>query len=117
MSWVCEPLWVGATGACGHGCGLRLCNPGPTRTRDMGLTGITEVSQVINWLCVKQLCEQNCSFKTYRKIIDGDDAINAPFGHDNERWRLFRQRGCGSMASKLGVYATSHSILLRWHPF
>ena len=39
MSRVCEPMRVDATGACGCGCRLRVCNPGPTRTRDKGLMG------------------------------------------------------------------------------
>ena len=39
MSQVCEPVQVDATGACGCGCGLQVCNPGPTRTHDKGLTG------------------------------------------------------------------------------
>ena len=41
MSQVCEPVRVDATSACGCGCGLQVCNPGPTRTRDKGLTGST----------------------------------------------------------------------------
>ena len=39
MSRVCEPVRVGAAGACGCGYGLGVCNPGPTHTHDMGLTG------------------------------------------------------------------------------
>jgi hypothetical protein len=35
--------------------------------------------------------------------VDGDDAINAIFGRDNKRWRLFRQRGQCLMPSKLGI--------------
>ncbi|KIK00419.1 hypothetical protein K443DRAFT_100416 [Laccaria amethystina LaAM-08-1] len=34
MSRVCEPVWVGVTG--GGGCGLGICNPSLTRTRDTG---------------------------------------------------------------------------------
>ena len=36
MSWVYEPVRVGATGGSGCGCGLGICNPSPTRTRDTG---------------------------------------------------------------------------------
>ena len=36
MSRVCEPVRVGATGGGGCRCGLRIHNPSPTRTRDMG---------------------------------------------------------------------------------
>ena len=39
MSRVCEPVRVDAMGACGCRCRLRVCNPGPTHTRDKGLTG------------------------------------------------------------------------------
>ena len=41
MSWVYKPVWVGTTGACGHGHGLELCDPCLTHTRDAGLTGVT----------------------------------------------------------------------------
>ena len=43
MSRVYEPVRVGATGACGCGYGLELCNPCPTRTRDMGLTAARDL--------------------------------------------------------------------------
>jgi len=40
MSWVYEPVRVGAMGDCGCGYGMRVCNPHSTRTHDTGLTGI-----------------------------------------------------------------------------
>jgi len=40
MSRVYEPVWVGATGDCGCGYGMWVCNPHSTCTHDMGLTGL-----------------------------------------------------------------------------
>jgi hypothetical protein len=56
MSRVCEPVRVGVTG--GGGCGLGICNPSLTRTRDTG-SRVLPVSHLVSHMVTKPTKDAN----------------------------------------------------------